>query len=529
MAEVFEGSTLGAEGFVRPVAIKRIIPAMSIDPAFGNMFINEARIASLLQHENIVSVLDFDLDPEGHYFLVMELVRGIDLRRLASSGPLPLPVIAYIACKVLDGLFYAHELEHDGRRLGIVHRDVSPHNVMVSWDGTIKVVDFGIAKAFAATETSRSGGIKGKVAYMSPEQVHAADLDGRSDIFAVGVMVHELVTGERLFPGATEAEILARMLTQPIPSLRQLCPDIPADFEAVVMCMLERDRNARHPDAHAAQEALLATSVIDPRAQLQLREILRQRFPDAPRRRRDSEPAFAMSSSGPVPVAAAGTVPRGASARDLMARPTRTAAPAWAQSTATARPRTRAWLAVAGAVAVIAAVVVVLATAGDGKRAGDAPAADASLAGPGDDQAPWPDAGVAPVAVIDGAALAPAIEPDEPRAGPDHRRHGASADAAPPDAAPPVIVDAAVAVAPPVADTPVPAKPKEPGILDIKIEPWAQVYINGKFFPTPVLETLPPGGYQVRLFNPENDHDETRLVEVRSGQTTRIREDWREK
>src|SRR5512135_3034453 len=142
MAEVYEATALGAEGFARPVAIKRMLPALSLDPAFGQMFVNEARIASLLHHENIVSVLDFDRDAENRYFLVMELVQGVDLRRLASSGPLPWGVIA-------------HLLEAGGRALRIVHRDVSPHNVMISWDGAVKVVDFGIAKALAATGASR--------------------------------------------------------------------------------------------------------------------------------------------------------------------------------------------------------------------------------------------------------------------------------------------------------------------------------------------------------------------------------------
>ena len=132
MAEVFEAELLGAEGFARPVAIKRVLPTLSADPAFGAMFVNEAQIASLLHHENIVSVLDFDRDENGRYFIVMELVRGIDLRALLRSGPMPYEVSALVVSKVLDGLSYAHELERNGRRLGIVHRDISPHNVMIS-------------------------------------------------------------------------------------------------------------------------------------------------------------------------------------------------------------------------------------------------------------------------------------------------------------------------------------------------------------------------------------------------------------
>src|SRR5262249_29706355 len=130
MAEVFEATLVGAEGFLRPVAVKRIQPSFSSDATFGQMFVNEARIASLLHHPTIAAVLDFDRDEEGRYFLVMELIRGVDLRRLMDTGPPPIPIAVHIAAEMLRGLAYAHELEHEGRRLGIVHRDISPHNVM---------------------------------------------------------------------------------------------------------------------------------------------------------------------------------------------------------------------------------------------------------------------------------------------------------------------------------------------------------------------------------------------------------------
>src|SRR5690606_108467 len=256
MAEVFEGTLVGAEGFARPVAVKRMLPQLSSDPTFGQMFINEARIASLLHHANIAGVLDFDRDEQGRYFLVMELIQGVDLRQLMDTGRLPVPVSVHIAAEMLRGLSYAHELEQDGRRLGIVHRDISPHNVMVSWDGAVKLVDFGIAKALAATGISRTGTIKGKLAYMSPEQAGALELDGRSDLFAVGVVLHELLTGDRLFRGSTEPEVLARVLTQPIPRPSELAPDVDPQLDAVVLRMLERDRDQRYADAHQALDAL---------------------------------------------------------------------------------------------------------------------------------------------------------------------------------------------------------------------------------------------------------------------------------
>src|SRR3954454_18843993 len=160
MAEVFLASAIGAEGFERRVAIKRVLPGYSDNPAFAQMFVSEAQISSQLQHANIVSVLDFDRDAEGRLFLVMELVEGKDLDALASSGPLPVPVIIFVISEVLRGLGHAHDLPVGSGLRGIVHRDVSPHNVLLSWDCPVKVSDFGIAKARQASEAEASVFIK---------------------------------------------------------------------------------------------------------------------------------------------------------------------------------------------------------------------------------------------------------------------------------------------------------------------------------------------------------------------------------
>src|SRR5450432_2469948 len=157
MAEVFLGAMVGAEGFSRKVAIKRVLPGFSDNPAFAQMFVAEAQITARLQHPNIVSVVDFDRDAEGCLFLVMELVEGRDLDALASTGLLPAPLVVYLITEVLRGLGYAHDLPaSDSNIRGIVHRDVSPHNVLLSWDGAIKVSDFGIAKARSASATTAS-------------------------------------------------------------------------------------------------------------------------------------------------------------------------------------------------------------------------------------------------------------------------------------------------------------------------------------------------------------------------------------
>jgi len=513
MAEVFEATVHGAEGFARPVAIKRIASTMSRDPSFGQMFVNEARIASLLHHENIVSVLDFDRDDEGRYFLVMELVQGVDLRELAGSGTLPLSVIGYVTAEVLAGLAYAHDLEHQGRPIGIVHRDVSPHNVMVSWNGSVKLVDFGIAKAVSATGASRGGSLKGKLAYMSPEQAHGIDLDGRADLFAVGVMAHELVTGQRLFPGSTEAEVLARVLAQPIPGLRAARPDVPADFEAVVMALLERDRSQRPKDAQAAHDAVLATSVIDPRAQMQLRQLLRERFGDAPRRRAESEAASALTaaSSGDdytavTPAPMASTSPeRGG--RVLMGQDTKTTVP----QAAPPRRRRGLWIGLVGA-ALAAGGIASLVRGGTRPAAAVAPA-DAGVVAP--TVAPPPE----PVAVVPVEAPPDAAPPAPPAAPPDagverpaskpprHRRPDAPA-------------------------TPHPSRPPA-GVrtskLLIRCSPWAQITLDGRpMGETPQEFHLPAGNYKIHLYNPElgKEYDQTVMIDPDNGDPPPIQVNW---
>ena len=250
MAEVFRAHTVGAEGFERPVAIKRILPDASRHPAFSTMFIAEAKLSSRMQHPNIVGVLDFDRDHEGRLYLVMELVEGKDLDGVLETGRLPWSTLIYVTVELLRGLGYAHDLPAgtDGVR-GLVHRDVSPHNVLIGWNGAVKVSDFGIAKARAATAASASITVKGKPAYMSPEQINGAPLDGRSELFAVGVMLWQMATGEHLFAAGSTTETLGRVLFAPVPSPRSVAADVPPDVEAVIMRLLMRDPALRFQTA----------------------------------------------------------------------------------------------------------------------------------------------------------------------------------------------------------------------------------------------------------------------------------------
>jgi serine/threonine-protein kinase len=259
MAEVFLARTVGAEGFSRWVAIKRILPGYSESPQFARMFVAEAQLSSRLQHPNVVAVADFDRDGEGRLFLVMELVEGVDLDGLNQTGLLPFPLVIHLIAEALRGLGYAHDLPPGGDGVrGLIHRDVSPHNVLLSWEGAVKVSDFGIAKARSASDATASEMIKGKPAYMSPEQANGEPLDGRSDLFAIGVMLWEMLTGRPLFAGETTQATLARLLFAPIVAPRQLRPEVPADLERVAMRLLERDRAARYPTAAAAIDDLVA-------------------------------------------------------------------------------------------------------------------------------------------------------------------------------------------------------------------------------------------------------------------------------
>ncbi|HWO25782.1 MAG TPA: serine/threonine-protein kinase [Kofleriaceae bacterium] len=283
-AEVFQGTVIGAEGFARPVAIKRVLAVHSGEPRFAAMFIEEARIASQLSHPNVVSVLDFDRDSEGRLFLVMELVAGKDLAALCRAKRPPPSISIFLASEILRGLGYAHELPHACGVRGYVHRDVSPHNVLVSWEGAVKVSDFGIAKALERPGGVRSGSVNGKPAYMSPEQVNGEALDGRSDLFSVGVILWELLAGTKLFAGGVR-ETFARILFNDIPRPSRLATGVPLDLEAVAMRLLARDREGRYPTAEAAIEALARCAANPRNGRSELVRWMARQFPAEARSR----------------------------------------------------------------------------------------------------------------------------------------------------------------------------------------------------------------------------------------------------
>src|SRR4051794_29229169 len=254
MADVYRARREGAAGFERTVVVKKILGSHNEDPTFVDMFINEAKIAARLAHPNIVQVYELG-EEDGEFFIVMEYVKGKDLlrllRTLAQSKPdqpaVPPMVAAYIAREVCRGLAHAHEhTDESGAHRPIVHRDVSPQNIMLSYDGQVKLVDFGIAKALdTMKEETRTGALKGKFAYMAPEQIGGHSPGPQSDIFSSGVVLHEMLTGRRLFKGASDYETLEKVQNMPVPPPSSVSPSVSPELRAILLQSLDRDRKLR--------------------------------------------------------------------------------------------------------------------------------------------------------------------------------------------------------------------------------------------------------------------------------------------
>ena len=258
MAEIYLAAALGPEGFEKDVVIKRVRPGLGGDPEFVRMFIAEARVASRLNHANLVHIFDFDKH-EDTYYLAMEYVRGHSLwelrRRCQERGvAIPPMLVAQIGMEIARGLAYAHRLTENGQTLNLVHRDVTPHNVLLSFDGAVKLTDFGIAKA--GSHATTSGMLKGKFAYMSPEQARGEAVDPRTDVFALGVTLWELLTGARLFEGEGDVAVLRAVQERLIVPPARLNPEVSAALDAAVMHALERDLARRWPGAHELERAL---------------------------------------------------------------------------------------------------------------------------------------------------------------------------------------------------------------------------------------------------------------------------------
>jgi len=260
MAELFLAFTNGPGGFRKFVVIKRILPDVKANENSVKMFFDEARITAALNHPNIAQVFDLG-DSDGPY-LAMEFIAGQNLNQITATclkrkRPMPLGFSVGVTRDVCLALHHAHTfVDQSGSPFPVIHRDVAQKNVMVTYDGVTKLFDFGIAKSRGSLGRTNAGMVKGTTGYMSPEQVRGEPLDGRSDLFSAGVMLHELLTGHRLFAADTEAEEMERILAAPIPRPSALEPSIPENVADVVMHALARNRNERFPNARAMARAL---------------------------------------------------------------------------------------------------------------------------------------------------------------------------------------------------------------------------------------------------------------------------------
>lgn len=254
MAEVFRAESAGLEGFKKLVAIKRVLPHLSEKKQFIGMFLDEARVCAHLSHSNCVQVFDVGVG-DNTYFIVMEFVDGSDLKgvieyRRRINQPFPVEEACLICVRILEGLSYAHELtDGKGENLHIVHRDMSPPNVLLTRFGEVKIVDFGLAKANSQLEKSEPGIIKGKFSYLSPEAAQGLPVDARTDIFAVGIILWELLASRRLFVGDSDLETVRMVQRAEIPSIRAINSKVPAELERIVQKGLAGDPAKRYSTA----------------------------------------------------------------------------------------------------------------------------------------------------------------------------------------------------------------------------------------------------------------------------------------
>jgi serine/threonine-protein kinase len=253
MGVVYLAVVSGPSGFSKLFVVKELKASLSDDPDFLGMFLDEARLAARLSHPNIVQTMEVNQDADRNY-LVMEYLEGQPLHRTLSRvqrGLFPVNLHAKVLCEVLAGLHYAHELaDYDGRALEVVHRDVSPQNVFLTYDGQVKLVDFGIAKAGGATQQTRAGVLKGKLGYMAPEQARGRPVDRRADVYSVGVMLWEALAGRRMWDkGTTDIAILSAVISGELPNVRQFAPAAPPELVRIAEKAIALDPNQRYGSA----------------------------------------------------------------------------------------------------------------------------------------------------------------------------------------------------------------------------------------------------------------------------------------
>lgn len=500
MGEVYLARQEGLKGFSKTVVVKKILDGLAEDKAFSEMFINEARLSALLTHPNIVQVFDLGEDENGLY-LAMEYVHGHSLRAIETqlqkrSTAMPPELAARICQQALLGLSHAHRAVNDvGQPLNLVHRDVSPDNILVGYDGSVKVTDFGIAKAsgLAASRFTQAGVVKGKVAYMPPEQLQAERLDGRTDVYAMGVVLYELLSGKRPFVANTDTQLMLAIVQQQPRPLRDVLDNVDPELERIVLKALEKHPQDRFQSAAEMAEALAAFGQTM-RSSLELMAVNRllialfgedsakppttQSLDGVPAQRATSN----ETRAAPVTVSAAHVME--VDDDDAVKTKTSEAPPlSSARTAASAPPSKLAYVALfAAAVLCSGAVMFVLMNK-------EAPAQ--------------------PVA-------APKVVEPAP---------------APPPPPPPEVKTEAPSPAPSPTATPAPAPAVAPaaapktGRVEIDVVPWGEVWLGKKSLGITPLDPIPlPAGAQVLVVkNPELNVERRVKVNVPAGGTARVR------
>ena len=268
MAELYMADYVRQDGFKRAMAVKRVLPHLAENQDFINMFIREARLAALLQHPNIVQIFDFGKIQKA-YFIAMEYIDGMNLGQIMASlkSGLPVNMAMFVAIKISLGLDYSHKRKDDetGKPLGIVHRDISPQNILVSYQGEVKISDFGISKANTEPSLTQAGVIKGKLSYLSPEQALGQQVDHQSDVYALGLVLYEILSGQRVYQFDSDIEAIRTIPDMDIPPVSQLRPDIPEGLSRIINKCLCKDKKERYADARELHDDLILL-----KAQLQI-------------------------------------------------------------------------------------------------------------------------------------------------------------------------------------------------------------------------------------------------------------------
>jgi len=529
MADVWRAEVIGAEGVVKEVALKLVRGEHAARSDFVRMFVQEARLASRLGHANVVQVFEFD-QVDGRYYIAMELVRGRHLgcvvERTREAGVrFGVARAVQIGADVARALAYAHRLSDGGRALGLVHRDVSPHNVLVSFEGEVKLADFGIARAMDGAGLTDPGTVKGKVAYMPPEQARGASVDARADVFSLGVVLWELCAGRRLFARDSDAATVAAVLSdEPISPPSAWNDEVPPELDATILGALERDRDRRIASAQDLATALATVVMRIARSpeDVDLRVFMHRLF---------GAEVAALQAAPPEPTRVRAIPMAGEPAADASAE-------AYEAATRTAlvtgrRGRKQRW-AIVGVV-VAGAAVAAIAIASRRPHAGLPTTTTTSPTATATEETdaraavhPEPfDSGAAerplrsgqaeskgPLATATASASPTAIVPPSPPApaGGEGRGEGAHV---PPSARP-------LASAPELGALAVPAASSGEGLLSVNATPWGLLRVDGHAVgDTPQEIRLPAGRHRVRLER-KGQHPVDVVVTVKAGVRTML-------